>query len=82
MSVRGSEYLPRIRRIAACVAESVGLDNHAAEEAAAMLSCTCAEAIGNADGGPGVTVTLNRTQDSVTADVAGSAPDPRRGLAP
>lgn len=86
------DYLPRVRRIMACLADSVGMDASEKDEAALALSEACANAIrhGSPNGmEDSVLITLKTSGSTITADVtdsgaAASIPDasnePHAGL--
>lgn len=67
-----SDYLPRIRTIAACVAESAGMDRQEASEVELILTEACVNAIRH--GSPrgdrdSVNIVLKALDGEVTADV-------------
>ncbi|MCX6346284.1 MAG: ATP-binding protein [Armatimonadetes bacterium] len=74
VSVNGnSDYLPRVRRIVACIADNAGIDPREASIAEIVLSEACADAINaGASYGDGVlSITLKSSIDCIVADVAG-----------
>lgn len=76
ISVRGGlEHLPRIRRIAYCMAEGLGMTTRAASEAASVLADACADALrreSESDSADGLLITINRSRDGIEADVSGT----------
>ncbi|MHB9037294.1 MAG: ATP-binding protein [Armatimonadota bacterium] len=66
------DYLPRIRKIVACMADSVGMDQQETDEAKLALTEACVNAIrhgspqGNQDS---VIITLRASESTITADV-------------
>ena len=75
-----TDYLPRIRRIAACLADSVGMDRQQTEDAALVLNEACVNAIrhGSPNGADDrVSITFKSTHDTIVADVTdGGGPHP------
>ena len=66
------EYLPRVRRIMACLADSVGMDQQETQDAALALSEVCTNAIrhGSPHGSDDqVFITLMASNGTLTADV-------------
>lgn len=84
------DYLPRVRRIAACVAESVGMDRDEVEDTALAVNEACANAIRH--GSPNgledrVLVSLDSSSRGLTAEISdcggtgpGIQPPDRGGL--
>lgn len=70
------EYLARIRTIAACLADSAGLDRRESDDAAVALTEACAEAMRNrsADAeGEALGVSFEVGSDSFVAEISDSA---------
>ena len=66
------DYLPRIRRITACLADSVGMDRQEIEDAALVLNEACVNAIrhGSPNGADDrVSITFKASRDTIVADV-------------
>jgi serine/threonine-protein kinase RsbW len=66
------DYLPRIRRIVACIADSVGMDQQETDEAKLVLTEACVNAIrhGSPQGTQNsVIITLRASESTITADV-------------
>lgn len=70
----GAECLPRLRRIAACMAESIGLSAQEARAAADELACACVQVLSHSicPGEQGVTVTLSAAGSGLTAGIVGN----------
>lgn len=77
------EYLSRVRRIAACLADSAEMDGRESEEAALALTEACANAIrhGSPRGeGDLVSITLSASRRSLVAEITDSGSYPESGM--
>lgn len=76
-----TDYLPRIRRIAACLADSVGMGPQETADTALVLNEACVNAIrhGSPNGADDcISITFKTSQDAIVADVADAGgPNPR-----
>ena len=74
ISIRGNvDCASRVLRIAACLAESAGMDVRDAREAAAQVAETCGSAVASAErqGTEPILFTLKASSSGVTAEIAG-----------
>lgn len=73
VSLRSSaDYLPRIRTIVACLADSVGMDQQETDDAASILTEACSNAMSSdspRSADDRVVITLKASHDGITADV-------------